>query len=409
MTTATGHTAGATATTVAEPGQAPATTAAESGWEAVPAVTPQGTPAGAVVAVTGWSLHLPAPATGDGPVAEPHRDRPAPSSGRTTGAAGGRAPEPWQAAVADLVAEVAVGADDAGRVLGRKGLLYKEPATRLALVAVHRALGLPVGRTVPERVDPRTAVVACGNLGNVHTVATVAREVREGGVREVSPLAAPNASSNVVASTVALWFGFGGPNLMVCSGATAGLDGLALATRLLRTRRADRVVLVGAEPDDETATAVYGRPLRAGAACALLERLPDQPTGAPSIRAHATTANMAARSGAAAGGGAGEGGAGGDGAAQGGAAGDGVGQGGAGQGGVAAQVGGAAPGALRVGSGGLGFDPVAAWGDVYGANGVVALVVAAAVAAAGWDGDIEVCCGDSHDGWRRATVGRVGS
>jgi len=359
MTTATGHTAEA----------------------AAPAATPQGTPADAAVAVTRWSLHLPAAAAD------------------ATGA-----PEPWRAAIAALVAEPALAADDVGRLLGRKGLLYKEPATRLALAAVHRALGLPVGRTVPERVDPRTAVVACGNLGNVHTVATVARAVREGGVREVSPLAAPNASSNVVASTVALWYGFGGPNLMVCSGATAGLDGLALATRLLRTRRADRVVLVGAEPDDDTATALYGGPLRAGAACVLLERLPDQPTGTIAVWAQPTAADAATQGGAAQAGGAAQGGT-----AQGGTGQGGAGRrGGAGEDSAAAQDGAIALGTPGVGSGGgPGFDPVAAWGDVYGANGVVALVVAAAVAAGGWAGDVEVRCGDAHDGWRRATVGRV--
>jgi hypothetical protein len=86
----------------------------------------------------------------------------------------------------------------------------------------------------------------------------------------VSVLDAPNVSSNVISSTVALWFRLGGPNLMVCSGATAGLDGLGLAALLLRARRADRVVLVGAEPADDVAAAL--RPgIRAGAACVVLE------------------------------------------------------------------------------------------------------------------------------------------
>lgn len=88
-------------------------------------------------------------------------------------------------------------------------------------------------------------------------------------------MAAPNASSNVIASSIAMWFRLAGPNLMVCSGETAGLDALALGALLLRARRADRVLVVGAEPDDETAVAVRGHtggpPLRAGAACVVLE------------------------------------------------------------------------------------------------------------------------------------------
>jgi 3-oxoacyl-[acyl-carrier-protein] synthase II len=168
--------------------------------------------------------------------------------------------------------EPACTAEDAAAVLGRKGLLFKEPATRLALCAVHRALGLPAGVRPKPELSPTTAVVACGNLGNVATVADVVGTVRTEGGRHVSPLAAPNASSNVIASTVAIWFGFGGPNLMICSGANAGVDGLRLARLLLRAGRADRVVLVGAEPADPVATGLYGAPLTAGAACVILER-----------------------------------------------------------------------------------------------------------------------------------------
>lgn len=265
------------------------------------------------------------------------------------------------AAAVALLNEPAVPAGDAWRVLGRKGLLAKEPATRLALLAVHRALGLAPGHRPSREVDLETAVVACGNLGNVETVTTVARAVRAGGVREVSPLMAPNASSNVVASSVALWFGFGGPNLMICSGATAGLDGLAAAIRLLRAGRARRVVLVGAEPDDSVARAIHAGPhrsgpLQAGSACVVLAT-GDSDDGVV----------------------------------------------------VEGDDGGSA--ALSVGphTGAVAFDPATAWGDVYGANGVVNVVVAAAAATAG-AGPVRVRCGDRLDGGRTALVraGRSG-
>ena len=170
--------------------------------------------------------------------------------------------------------------DEARELLGRRGLLYKEHATLLALCAVHRALGLQARapRAPTTALDPRTAVVASSNLGNVETVTKVARTVRTGSARDVSLLDAPNASSNVVASSVAIWFRLGGPNLMVCSGATAGLDAVWLALLLLRTGRADRVVTVGVEPADEVATALRGQrrgvraPACAGAASIVLER-----------------------------------------------------------------------------------------------------------------------------------------
>ncbi|MGO9960056.1 MAG: beta-ketoacyl synthase N-terminal-like domain-containing protein, partial [Solirubrobacteraceae bacterium] len=154
--------------------------------------------------------------------------------------------------------------------------LAKEPATRLALCAVHRALGRAPGAPRPAGPpDARTAVVACSDLGNANTVVAVAATVRDEGARAVSALDAPNASSNVIASTVAIWFRFGGPNLMVCSGTTSGLDAIRLARLLLAGRRADRVVVVGAEADDQIVCALHAgakRAVRAGAAALVLAR-----------------------------------------------------------------------------------------------------------------------------------------
>jgi hypothetical protein len=207
---------------------------------------------GPYLVATGWSLYLP---------------------GADLAAA---LPTPPGEAYGEWAHRIAAPPEHAARVLGRKGLLAKEPATRLALCAVHRALGLPSGRRPVRPLEPRTAVVACSNLGNVESVARVARTVASDGGTAVSILDAPNVTSNVLASSVALWFGFGGPNLMVCSGADSGLAGLRLAGLLLRADRADRVVLVGAEPADEVATALHATgsvrwPLRAGAACVVFE------------------------------------------------------------------------------------------------------------------------------------------
>lgn len=283
--------------------------------------------------VTGWSLHLPGvdlAALLAGSLGRPEGDWAGPDQ-----------PEPAKAAA----------------VLGRKGLLYKEPATRLALCAVHRALELPAGRRPDWPASPRTAVVACSNLGNVQTVAQVTRTIAEEGGGAVSVLDAPNVSSNIVASAVALWFGFGGPNLMICSGSTAGLDGLAMAGLLLRARRADRVVLVGAEPADEVAEALYGTdgsrpPLRAGAACVILE--PWRPGAAGRATVEAGPATGWSR-----------------------------------------------PANAVIGPDG--FDLTTAWGDGYGAHGVVALALAAHLAAdEGHDAVGVVCAGE--DGSRAALV-----
>jgi len=270
------------------------------------------------------------------------------------------------AATPHRAAEPALPPESARELLGRKGLLNKEPATRLALCAVHRALGRPDGAPrAAGPADPRVAVVASCNLGNLATVVDVVRAVRSGGRSEISPLVAPNVSSNVLASAVAIWFRFSGPNLMVCSGATAGLDALALGSLLLRSARADRVVVVGAEPVDEVVTALAdggGAQVlpRAGAACVVLE--PDrgqavEPRLGP-VRASSDPPSLD-------------------------------------------------QGLLRIGIATDGdpdvVDVAARCGDLYGALGVVQVALAAALVRAE-SRPARILCGDTVDGWRSVDV-----
>lgn len=174
----------------------------------------------------------------------------------------------------------ACSAEQAHTVLGRKGLLAKDAATRLGLCAVQQAFGLPPGPTSDLPGAAGTAVVVSSNLGNVQAVCDVMTEVRERSARSVSPLQAPNASSNIIASTIAIRYGFTGPNLAVTSGATSGLDAVGLAMVLLRAGRSHRVVVVGVEPADPAAYAlVAGSGLKPGvaAACLVLECHPGGP------------------------------------------------------------------------------------------------------------------------------------
>ncbi|GAA3734004.1 beta-ketoacyl synthase N-terminal-like domain-containing protein [Salinactinospora qingdaonensis] len=305
-----------------------------------PASVPSAPPA--VATVTGWSVHL------VGPVPE---------------------------AVGDLEPVAGCTADDAREILGRKGLLYKEAATRLALCAVHRALDRPPRAPRPDGPpDPRTAVVASSNLGNTATVRSVMATVAATSGRDVSPLAAPNASSNVVASSVALWFRFGGPNLMLCSGAVSGLDAVAAAIRLLRTDRADRVVVVGVEPGDEVARAVHhstpaaaaGFPLREGAACLILERGGSPAAGTPVVEPLATAPVTTA------------------------------------EGAPPVAVFGPCPPDWPLPPRVVG--PKELEGDGYGAAGVVYTALAASLLAGGGTASAAVTCGDDVDGWRFARV-----
>jgi 3-oxoacyl-[acyl-carrier-protein] synthase II len=307
--------------------------------------TVTGPAAGWTVAVAGSSLHLPG----------------------TDPAAG----VPGLRTCPDPRADPACPPEEAHELLGRKGLLGKDAATRLALCAVHRALGLPPGRRPPPGPpDPAVAVVASSNLGNLATVAGVVRAVRSGQRKEISPLMAPGASSNVLASAVAIWFGFGGPCVMLCSGATSGIDAVTAGALLLRSGRAARVVVVGAEPADEVAAALHARrapraaALREGAACVILQQpgraagpllgpvasLPGEPPGGPPPAVVVGPAQAA-------------------------------------------------------GPGGECIDLAACWGDLYGAHGIAQTVVAAAIASVRRPaGPVRVVCGDPADGWRRLDV-----
>lgn len=138
--------------------------------------------------------------------------------------------------------------------VGRKAARSQDDATRLALCAVFRVLGeAGLATEQPAEPDPAVAVVASSALGNLQKVRDICAQVRAGGRREVSPLDAPGASSNVISSAVAIRFGCGGPNLTVCSGARGALDAIAIALLLLARGRAERVVVVGSEAAHPTA------------------------------------------------------------------------------------------------------------------------------------------------------------
>jgi 3-oxoacyl-[acyl-carrier-protein] synthase II len=269
-----------------------------------------------------------------------------------------------------------VAPEDASDLLGRRGLLAMEAATRLALCAVHRALGLGPQERLAGHPDPATAVVVSSNYGNVGAVAKIAATLHRGEER-VSPLQAPNASSNVIASTVAIWFRCGGPNLMVCSGATGGLDAAALAAVLLRAERAERVILVGVEPDDDVAGSLHAlrrttgqrERLRAGAAAVVLERSVADMQAPRLGPVSSCTDSAAATLGSGAD--------------------------------VLLGPSRSAPPGVRA------IDLRHDLGDMSGADGVVQLALAAALVAAGGVTAVELMCGDSVDGWRRALTGAV--
>jgi 3-oxoacyl-[acyl-carrier-protein] synthase II len=175
----------------------------------------------------------------------------------------------WQSAIEP--------ASDPVATLGR-GVRFKDRATKLAMVATERALAdaslLDAGSASLAVPGDRFAVVGSSNLGNLDTVCRTAEAIASGSVTATSPMALPNASSNVVASSTAVRFRLRGPNLMVCNGSSSGLDAIRLGALLILSGRADRAVVVGVEPVNDVVTALTGRPeeeLFDGAVAVVLE------------------------------------------------------------------------------------------------------------------------------------------
>ena len=165
--------------------------------------------------------------------------------------------------------------DRAVELLGRKGLRFKDDATKRALCVVREALDegpRPTGCDAPA--DPGRSVVVASNLAIVAAARRVVSRLSSGSARTVSPMDAPNVSANVVASTIAIRFGCGGPSVTVISGSAAGLDAVAAAARLLRAGRCKEAIVVGVEPGDPDAIALHSSlgagNLRSLAACVVL-------------------------------------------------------------------------------------------------------------------------------------------
>ncbi|WP_447038513.1 beta-ketoacyl synthase N-terminal-like domain-containing protein [Streptomyces sp. DSM 118878] len=164
--------------------------------------------------------------------------------------------------------------DPAARI-GKKGLKYKDRATQLALCCADEALrdaGLlgADGLTVPGET---VAVLVASNYGNVDTVCSVVETIAaDGAASGISPMDTPNASSNVIASTLAIKYGLRGPNLMICNGATSGLDAVRWAHGLISAERAGRALVLGVEPDNEIVRGLTGADrIIDGAAAVVLE------------------------------------------------------------------------------------------------------------------------------------------
>ncbi|MBL1099683.1 beta-ketoacyl synthase N-terminal-like domain-containing protein [Streptomyces coffeae] len=162
--------------------------------------------------------------------------------------------------------------------IGRRGHRYKDRATRLALCAALDALrdaALVCGEDAQLTVPGATVgVVGSSNLGNLDTACLTAATIAEDSACGLSPMSLPNASSNVIASWVAIRHGLRGPNLMLCNGPTSGLDAVHWGATLVAAGRVRRALVVGVETHNPVVEELAGAPagdLLDGAAAVVVE------------------------------------------------------------------------------------------------------------------------------------------
>jgi 3-oxoacyl-[acyl-carrier-protein] synthase II len=163
--------------------------------------------------------------------------------------------------------------------IGRRGLRYLDRVSQLALCAGQDALRdaalQPADGGGTAAAGESVAVVASSNLGSLDTVCELTSTIAEQSTDRVSPMALPNASSNVVAAVVAMRFGLRGPNLTFTNGPTSGLDAVFWAALLVTAGRCSYALVVGAETSNPVVARLLGRPageLLDGAVALVVER-----------------------------------------------------------------------------------------------------------------------------------------
>lgn len=107
-------------------------------------------------------------------------------------------------------------------------------------------------------VDPaRCAVMTGTGIGGLWTTEEQVTIYAERGAARVSPFLVPMMMPNATAGTIAMHFGWTGPNLCVVTACAAGTNAIGEAVRMIRDGSAD-VVITGGSESSMTPTAISG-------------------------------------------------------------------------------------------------------------------------------------------------------
>ncbi|MGC0251599.1 beta-ketoacyl-[acyl-carrier-protein] synthase family protein [Pseudactinotalea sp. Z1748] len=201
---------------------------------------------------------------------------------------GGDVPSTWEAALAgrsgvrtleqDWVGELELPVTFAGQlavpaqeVLPRPQIRRMDPSAQYALIAAREAWA---DAGTPEVPGERLGTVIASGIGGVWTLLSAWDTLKEKGVRRVLPLTVPMLMPNSPAAYVSLELGARAGAHTPVSACASGAEAIGYGLNMIRTGRADVVVVGGTE------AAIHPLPIAAFAKMQALSTRNDDPAGA---------------------------------------------------------------------------------------------------------------------------------
>jgi 3-oxoacyl-[acyl-carrier-protein] synthase II len=129
----------------------------------------------------------------------------------------------------------------------RKGLAALSRGALLAAAAIEDLLVVRPDALTAGCEPGDVALLVGTAFGHVESKADFHATALRDGVRLVSPIVFPNTIINSPGGHAAILFGLTGPNSTITSGRRSGLEAILRATTLLRSGRARRAIVVGAD------------------------------------------------------------------------------------------------------------------------------------------------------------------
>lgn len=119
-------------------------------------------------------------------------------------------------------------------------------SAQFALVAAGMALD-DAELSIDDSLSSKTGVIAGTGIGGLETMEDNFTVLTEQGPRRVSPFFVPRLMPNAIAGEIAIEYGLRGPNFGVVSACASSAHAIGIASELVRSGWADRVIAGGSE------------------------------------------------------------------------------------------------------------------------------------------------------------------